>query len=258
MYKRYFTITSKTGDPFLESYVTNLLQNSPELRDSVLNYYKRLGYSKKRYQQLIDFLSSTHCVCDVSTFSISKLLVDWEIPNRSTIVDEIVKVATQFLKREKSKSQFISTIWLLAKYGSEKDLFSAIWSYREIWESSSFLARQIAALMPILREDREHSFRIENIFIETGHLDAIRVLKNLEVLREKGVSKDFNMYLSQRNQGVYPLQKFLILIDILNSNAIKLSIKQELKARLLDKKIITDRIYIHKLNKIDCLSDTSR
>ncbi|RUS99571.1 hypothetical protein DSM107003_01550 [Trichormus variabilis SAG 1403-4b] len=251
VYKRYFTISAKTRDNFLERYVPEILINQPDLRDSVFTNYRKFGYSKKRFIQLINFFISEHCMCDITVFSVAKLLVSWNIPLKSKSIIELIQVTHERMIKLPSSASFVASLWILAKYGNESELFSLLCTHQTVWENSSFLARQVAAIIPILRTNINHGYKIKQLLVEIGHIDAIRVMNNLEYLRDNNkLDKDIIMYLSQGNQGIYPLSKFLIVFDILNSQRIESSVRQKLKDQLL-KEVISDSIYINKLAKIE-------
>jgi len=140
----------------------------------------------------------------------------------------------------------------MAKYASDDDLYSIVWSNKRIWESSGFLARQVAALQPIFRSNPNYSNNIEKTFMSTGHLDALRILKNFDEIRSQyKLSKDLNLYLSSKNKGRYQIYKFILLVDVLNSSQIRVESRIELKTRLIHDKIITDPVYIHKLDSVN-------
>jgi hypothetical protein len=87
--------------------------------------------------------------------------------------------------------------------------------------------------------------------MSTGHLDALRVLKNLDEIRSQyELPKDLNLYLSTQNKGRYQIYKFLLLINVLSSSQMRAETRMELRARLIREEIITDPVYICKLNAI--------
>jgi hypothetical protein len=250
VYKRYFTLAGKTNSTFLESYTPEILRNSPGIRDSAFLYYSRLGYSRKRFKHLLDFFLTHDCSCDVTVFSVVKVLTAWEIPSKSKAISEVIDAAKTRVRQFPSSADFIAALWLLAKYSAANELFSEIWSHRSLWESSDFASRQVACVTPLLQQEKEHSQEIERIFIEAGRLQAIRVMNNINLLRSSNNitsnNNPLNMYLTQKNSGVYPLSKFLILIAILQSHETSLGSRMSLKEDVVVK-AITDQIYIKTL-----------
>ena len=254
VYKRYFTLAGKTESTFLESYVPNIIRDSPEIRESAFLYYSSIGYSRKRFKQLIDFFLTQDCFCDVTIFSVARILTAWEISHRSKSIREVIDAAKNRLKHFQSPASFVAALWILSKYSSESDLFSIIWSNRTFWESSDFASRQVACVTPILNQNKQHSQKIEKLFIETGRLQAIRVVESINLLRNSAtISKDLSMYLTQKNRGIYPLSKFLILISVLQSPNIPLEIQRNLKEKIMSD-IITDQVYLKTLRAIEYAS----
>jgi hypothetical protein len=245
VYKRYFTVSGKTKDRFLEKYVPELLQNSPDLRTNILRYYSSLGANKKRFDNLRDFLQGQHCLDDVSAFSVAKLLTEWVISPRSPIKKEIVALAIAIAGR--SSSHLVSSIWLLAKYGSSMELCQVLGATTGIWKHSSFLSRQIAAAMPKIRIPKGEF--LEKSFAETGQLDSLRILYNLNEMRSKPLSKADRLYLLHNSSNdLYPLSKFLIAVDILTYEEVDPLIRQTLKDELLAR--IKDPIYLQDLSRL--------
>lgn len=245
VYKRYFTVSAKTKDRFLEKYVPDLLQCSPDLRANILRYYGSLGANKKRFNNLRDFLQGQHCLDDVSAFSVAKLITEWVISPRSPIRREIVALAIVIAGR--SSSHLVSSIWLLAKYGSSTELCQVLDSTISMWKHSSFLSRQIAAVLPKIRRLKGDS--LEKIFAETGQLESLRILYNLNEIRSKSLSKADRLYISHHSSNdLYPLSKFLIAIDILTCEKVDPLVRQTLKDELTAR--IKDPIYLRDLSRL--------
>ncbi|WP_223294411.1 RNA-directed DNA polymerase [Geitlerinema sp. PCC 7407] len=245
VYKRYFTISCKTKDEFLEEYVPDLLESSPGLRENILRYYASLGVSEKRFHHLENFLESYHCLDDVAPFSVAKLLVEWKITPNSLIKNKIVSLAIKISNR--SSSHLLSSIWLLAKYGSESELCKILDANVNVWKYSGFLSRQVAATIPRIRDSKYKD--MEKIFSETGQLESLRILYNLNEIRARPLSKGDILYiLHQSKSELYPLSKFLILIDILNSETIDSLNLKSLKNELLNR--IKDPIYLWYLQNL--------
>jgi hypothetical protein len=245
VYKRFFTISGKTKDNFLEAYVPELLQNSPDLRASILRYYNNLGANTKRFKHLKNFMESQHCLDDVAIFSAAKLLTDWQVSPRSIIRRMIVELAISI--SQVSSAHLVSSIWLLSKYGTSIELSLILDNTENIWKHSGFLCRQVAATMPRIR-DVKGNF-LEKTFAETGQIESLRILYNLNDIRTKIFSKPDRLYIMHNSKNsYYPLSKFLIALDILNCQDVDCLSRQTLRDELVAR--IQDPIYIQKIKRI--------
>ncbi|MDJ0568951.1 MAG: RNA-directed DNA polymerase [Pleurocapsa sp. MO_192.B19] len=247
IYARYFTISCKTKDIYLEKYVPDLLDNHPGLRNNIYRYYTNLGYNKKRFNHLIAFFKGYHCSDDSSIFATAKVFVDWQIKAGSARRQDLVNLAFETVA--KSLPNFIASLWLLAKYGSGEELFTLVENNINKWHHSNFLSRQVAAIVPKVRKDKIDF--LKRTFTEHGQVDSLRVIENLDELRNnQSLSKDVLLYLKHGSDPikVYPLAKFLIVIDILNNQTLDSSIRQQLRNEVVTR--INDPVYIKEINCI--------
>ena len=247
VYARYFTISSKTKDTFLEKYVPSLLDNSPGLRNNIFRYYTELGYSKKRFNHLVTFFESSHCSDDNSIFATAKVFVDWEIQAGSAKRQDLVKLA--FDTAATSVPNFIASLWLLAKYGSSEEISTLIESNISRWQHSNFLSRQIAATLPKIRECKVNF--LTKTFTDNGQVDSLRIIENLDQLRNHpSLPKDVLLYLKHgiKPIKVYPLAKFLIVIDILKNQTLDSDLRQKLRDEILIR--INDPLYVKEIKSV--------
>lgn len=246
VYKRFFTLASKVNHPFLEEKVEGLLNNSPKLRMSIFYYYKSLGYSKKRLQHILNFVSYKYINEDISLFNAAKLIVDWDAPRTGKMHDKIIK---EFLKkRSTSDIGFLSSLWIITKYGTEKELTKLIYDRVETWRNSSFLSRQVASVMPRINKNETYNKTV-NTFVNSGQTEALSVIRNLEEFRNKSnINSADSKYLSVGLRKVYPLEKYLLLMNILVKGKLNSNKKQELINSVLQ--ITSDPTYTFKLKHI--------
>ena len=248
VYARYFTICSKTKDRFLEKYVPSLLNDSPGLRNNIYRYYSNLGFNQTRYNHLSNFFESRHCSDDSSIFATTKVFVDWEIQTGKIRRENFVNLALNTVDR--SLANFSAGLWLLAKYGHSEELSAFVEDNVFRWKHSSFLSRQVAAVLPKIRDNKVDY--LKKVFTDHGRIDSLRIIENLDRLRTNNpLSKANLLYLEHGTQPVkvYPLTKFLIVIDILNNTHLNSSIRIELRDRII--KRINDPLYLKVINIIE-------
>lgn len=146
-----------------------------------------------------------------------------------------------------SSAHLVSSIWLLSKYGDAEELSSLLTNTMHVWKHSSFLSRQVAATMPKIRTLRGEF--LEKTFAETGQLDSLRILYNLNDMRTKALSKADRLYMLNNSKNTYyPLSKFLISLDILGCQSTDTTSRKLLRDELIER--IQDPIYIQNIERI--------
>jgi hypothetical protein len=241
--KRYFTLATEMKEPFLVKYVPGFLCNSPDLRTKIFKYYSELGFSKKRFNQLIDFFIGADCIDDISVLYTVKTLTEWRIPCKSIYRTKLVEIGQSIAS--KSQAYFIASLWLLSKYASSEKLATTLSVNKDMWNNSEIVSRQVAAVSPRILRINSASTLIQNQFTEHGQLEALRVISHLNELRKRSTfSADELSYLLPYSGASkhYPLNKFLIMLNIISNP----SLQEGSKSKLLEKinERILDPIYL--------------
>lgn len=232
---RYFSVFTELKDPYLEKCVPELLDDTPALRGKIFYYYLILGFSETRLNHILNYINGEHCIDDVSAFAAIKLLVDWDIPHDYTaLLKNVINSSTS----SKTQSHFIGSLWLGSKYDTRSHLYTHIMNNKDLWKRDSFVARQVAATMPILQVIPEYKSRIIENLADSAQLDALRVIYNLKQLSfQQNLSKEDNAYLMHKHNLAYPLPKFLLSLHYILSP----------KLNVIDK----SKLYDHFINCVD-------
>jgi len=250
--KRFFTIFGRLDSSWLEGKVPELIENLPQLRDSIFRYYSKLGASKKRFSQIKSFLASDHVVDDVSIFMAAKTLIDWKVKPTSRPISHIGDLGKQLSERKytrRSDIYFISALWLLAKYSNAESLCECIVENKSLWRVSSYLSRQVAALYPVIKQESCFN-EVYSELIHYGQTEALNVILNLkEIEGMSQLPKDIEMYVlhGAKKVIIYPFQKMILLNSIFASQ-ISTTSKNNLYNKLVTR--INDPLYQHQLSKL--------
>jgi len=140
-----------------------------------------------------------------------------------------------------------SATWLLAKYGTEGELYRFQSSAATVWTRSAWAARQIAAGTPLLSSS--DSSAIRDKIIGSGLTEALRVLASLDQLRSLlSVDRKMRSYLlrAASKGNPYPLQKVIIARVVLHSK-IDRATRSKLRANLLS--LVSDPCYVSLLRR---------
>lgn len=253
--KRYFTLFGLLGDTRLERDVPWLLDNVPGLRGSICRYYTLLGPSKRRLQQLKEFLLSGRCLDDASLFEAVRTLGAWkgqvQGPRRDAMIS-LVQVISKLGSRSLTSTGLTvagvsSAVWLLAKYGRPQEIADFLKSSEPLWTRSSWAARQVAAVTPLLLEADRHS--VETRIVQSGLVEALRVLASLgQLSRISTLDAQLRSYLLHPPTAgyPYPLEKAIVARVVLRSRLDKFA-RNELRTSLI--KLIPDPCYLSILRR---------
>lgn len=247
IYKRYFTEFGAIGDAHLVRNAPIVLDELPQVRASALRYYATLGPSRQRFEHISTFLKGDHIVDDISVFQAAKVLVDWNIGERSVFRREIVDLSweiTDRFFRNKSEVFYIAALWMLSKYGSKSDMERVVFRNENIWKVSNYLSRQVAAATARIWQSEDLIERVLAVFHQHAQTDAVNVILNLREIGSSDVlTQQTTGYMLHGNKmmTVYPLQKYLILMVLLQSPNLSNSVREQFCQKLFQR--IPDRIY---------------
>ncbi len=246
--QRYFSLFGLMNDNYLDKYVPDLLRDRPSVRNSIIRYYHSVRPNKQRFGYLRDFFISNHCEDDASLFAIAKTFVDWKLPSGSLLRKEIVNMALETANL--TATNFIASLWMLAKYGEAEDLFKIIHNNSKVWRHSNFISRQVASVVPLLRKNESELNKILSIFRETGQVEAFRILVSYNEKRRRPLMSADRLYLLHGSGEIdfYPLSKFLIAYNWLTNKELSETDREAFRQTLIDR--IPDPLYKYKLKSI--------
>ena len=241
--KRYFSIASEGQDTFLEPLVPDLLQEFPGILPAILKYYRTLGWSRKREDNLIAFVRS--CADDAGVAGVADLLVSWPL-----------NYAVSYLKRMRSlietlpletRSDFLFSLRLAVKFLSQNQLEQFLRGSIEIWRSDPWLGRQVAGSWPRLNAAAREM--LSGVVRSYGLFSAYEVIENFQQLSfdtKKNRNKVKPFLLAPKNQGIFTLPKLLISLAAIETTSSAIQ-RQELVHDLLERH--SDSIYRYYIIK---------
>ncbi len=257
IYKRYFTIFGRLRVGGMERDVPLLLNEVPALREPICRYYTQLGPSRTRLRHLADFLTPEKCLDDISLFAIVRVLVAWigQIRGfRKSFIVNLVPIISRLGSEPLAGTNMTvcgvsSAIWLLAKYGTVDQLARFLEASKEVWTRSSWAARQVAAITPLLHEPTRNQIRGE--IRQSGLHEGLRVLASLEQLSSATIlSNQLRRYLlhPHTRDNPYPLGK-AILARVLLHGRLPNTHRVELRRSLLQ--LVDDPCYLSIIRRRD-------
>ncbi|MDE0536105.1 hypothetical protein, partial [Tenacibaculum sp. L6] len=138
-------------------------------------------------------------------------------------------------------------LWFKAKYNHPEDLYKFIDKYKNLWQTDTFLRRQVTAILSRLLIT--NSVKVEKLLynqISSGITNTVTLANQILSFSDFERSNSrLNFYLFPENkQKIYPLSKFLVLCSVLNSEKIRTN--KEIKEKV--KKSISDPYYLRWLD----------
>lgn len=231
--KRYFNIAGHLKDSHMDKYVPNLLESTPDLRETIFRYYINIGWSKEREEIITNYLYKA--VDDVSFLKAISVLLKWQPKSLISYSIRMQKLTFDFSKSNNSTT-FIGSLWIIAKFGNDFQIDSFLTRTIDIWKSNDWLARQVASIWPRLRllKTKENIINTINTF---GLKSARSVIENFTYLSSQVeiYTKKVKPYIYALNKDDdYTLPKLLICLSLLQ-NSLPFDLKKEIKKEITKK-----------------------
>lgn len=247
--KRYITTYSKLYSKSLLNILTEKYIAYPGLRSYFLMYLSNVGYLKKSSEIVIKILSTIDIFDDLSLYQLCNLVTRWEIPvneNSKKFLAEFENKITTFSFKRKLPSDFYCVLWFKMKYNHPDELYRFVDKYKNLWQTDSFLRRQVTASFSRLLISNIKVKELLNSQISSGITNTVTLANQILHFSKLGnTNKLLNPYLfPKKKPKVYPLSKFLVLCSVLNSENVRTN--KEIKIKILEN--ISDPYYLKWLD----------
>ena len=225
--KRYITAFGKMESLKLLSEITEIYLSFPGLRPNLLIYLSKIGYKKRTAEKVEKILAQLDVFDDVSLYQICFLITSWEIPESDDSKIFIKKVEEHILAasfKSKNPADFYSVLWFKAKYNHPEELLGFIKKYQNLWQSESFLRRQVTAVLGrLMITNNKEVDALLYTQISSGINNTVSLAN--QILQFSTIDKldaKLRFYLfPEKRQRPYPLPKFIVLCSLLNSEEIR-------------------------------------
>ncbi|MEL7005182.1 MAG: RNA-directed DNA polymerase [Bacteroidota bacterium] len=227
--KRYITTFSRLESRKLVPSLEELYKKYPGIRNNLMNYLSRIGYSKPSAQKVVRILQEIKLYDDISLFNICRLLTKWKIPDNDhgkEIINSCEEEIISFSKSRKNPFDFYCLLWFKTKYSHPIELFDFIKKYDFIWKSTPFLRRQVISILGriyTLRKDEIN--QMLDMQISTSESQVVSVANSIKMFSEaESLEEKVRLYLFPQGEyqhRIYPLSKFVVLCSFLNSEKVR-------------------------------------
>ena len=225
--KRYITAFGKIESTKLLTEITKVYLNYPGLRPNLLIYLSKIGYKKQTAKKVEEILLAIDIFDDISLYQICALITSWEVPINNDTKDFLGRIDDHLVGasfKSKNPADFYSVLWFKAKYDHPEELLKFIKKYQNLWQSDSFLRRQVTAVMGRLLIT--NSKEVDSLLytqISSGITNTVSLAN--QILQFSDIQKldgKLRFYLfPKKPQRPYPLSKFIVLCSVLNSEKIR-------------------------------------
>lgn len=225
--KRYITAFGKMGSTKLLTEISEVYLSYPGLRTNLLYYLSKIGYRKKTAEKVLEILSNIDIFDDVSLYQICSLVTSWEIPvseSGKAFLSSMNSALIDAAFKRKNPADFYSLLWFKAKYDHAEELLSFIKKYQNLWQTDSFLRRQVTAVMGRLLVTNHKE--VESLLytqISSGIAGTVSLANQIQRFSKlEALDGKMRFYLFPKSvQNPYPLPKFIVLCSVLNSDKIR-------------------------------------
>jgi hypothetical protein len=225
--KRYITAFGKLESTKLLTEITKIYLNYPGLRPNLLIYLSKIGYKKQTAKKVEEILSAMDIFDDISLYQICVLITSWEVLINNDTKDFLSRIDNHLVEasfKNKNPADFYSVLWFKVKYDHPEELLKFIQKYQNLWQSDSFLRRQVTAVMGRLMIT--NSKEVDSLLytqVSSGITNTVALANQiLHFSKIEKLDEKLRFYLfPQKPQRPYPLPKFLVLCSILNSEKVR-------------------------------------
>ncbi|MNO98996.1 hypothetical protein D3C76_907580 [compost metagenome] len=175
-------------------------------------------------------------------YQLCYLLTQWEIPTNDEarkFLKEFEEHITKFSFERKLPSDFYCLLWFKAKYNHPEDLLKFVVKYKNLWQTDTFLRRQVTATISrLLITNSKISEDILSSQISSGVPNTVTLASQIMMFKDlEKLDNKLIFYLFPKSiQRIYPLGKFLVLCSVLNSEKIRNDkvVREKIKTHIKD------------------------
>src|SRR5436190_3797713 len=225
--KRYITTYGKLKCKLLIPLVEKMYIAHPGLRPNIIMYLADVGYSKTTSAAVLAILRAISVFDDISLYQLCELVTKWRVPREAEAAEFLKSFEehiVHFSFKRKEPSDFYSVLWFKAKYNHPEDLNRFLVRYQNIWQTDSFLRRQVTSVLS--RVYTVNPVRVSELLmtqISSGASSTVSVANQIvQFSNLERIDTKMDMYLFPKHvQSPYPLPKFLVLCSVLNAPLVR-------------------------------------
>ena len=228
--KRSLNLAAKIDVHIPADQVSTIIHLRPNLREEAFRYATRVSFSTQYVAVLLKFIASSDIVDDASALMFAYKLVELRAP---TVLRErklICETAKWMLKRERREIWVYAALWILSKYGTQRQLMAAIDATYPVWQSDYYLGRLVASLECMIPSRNLPKYR--GLIRASRNPGASEVSAFYDdIITEPNTTKGIIRFLraNNRNPNKISHPKWIVLLHVLDSPVVSSATKDMLK-----------------------------
>ncbi|XOJ00370.1 RNA-directed DNA polymerase [Paenibacillus polymyxa] len=248
--KRYITAFGRLQSTKLLSDLPSIYAEYPNLRSNLNIYLSIIGYTKTSSEKVLEIIKTIDIFDDISMYQLCFLITQWEIPTdeeAKKFLKEFETQITNFTFSRKVASDFYCLLWFKAKYNHPEELLKFVTKYKNLWQTETFLRRQVTAIISrFLTTNEKSGEALIASQMSSGVSNTVTLASQILFFRDlEKLEGKMLLYLFPTSiQRPYPLPKFLVLCSVLNSEKIRSD--EYVKEKIIS--YITDPYYLKWLD----------
>jgi hypothetical protein len=197
-----------------------ILNLRPNLREEIMRYASRVQHGPQYIPSLLQFIRSPDVVDDASALMFAYKLVEMRASKIFKERKEIAATAMWMLKHERKDVWAYAAFWLLSKYGTPRQVMTAIDASYGIWQSDYYLGRLVASLACIIpRRNEAHYNGLLKASRNVGAAEVVAFYDDIrnEATTTAGIFKFLRAV--NKNPNKISHAKLIVLLHVLDSPA---------------------------------------
>ncbi len=251
--KRLLNYAADYGLEIGKSTIQRFLRMRPSVREEVFRYVSRIGGGEKYLGDLTDYIGSGLVVDDASALLFAYAVVEMRIPKKAKARKILAKTALELCKNSRAGAWIYAGLWILSKFGTERQIWDAICATYRVWQPDYRLGRVVGGLESVLVKQNEN---LRELIRSSRNLGAAEVIEFFDAIRlDPKKANAIWSYIAAINPS-YPLRithaKWIVVLSVLRSSVVPLTQRQKL--RNIHWSALSDHHYAVKVRAVTALT----
>lgn len=219
-----------------------ILNLRPNLREEITRYASISQHGQRYIPSLLRFIRSPDVVDDASALVLAYKLVEMRLPKVVKERKQIADTAIWMLGHERKDVWAYAGLWLLSKFGTQRQLMDAVDKSYPVWQADYYLGRLVASLACMI--PRKNQTRYSGLLKASRNMGAAEVVAFYDDIRDDaktaaGIFRFLRAVNGTPNKISHA--KWIVLLHVLDSPAADKKLQTNLKT--IHSLALTDRYY---------------
>jgi len=228
--KRLINLAARIDCPIPNGTIRDILKLRPTVREQTFNYVRTVSNAPTYVPVLLEFINSPEIVDDGCALMFAYCLVEMRMTKALRERKAISAFALRMPNKKQTEIWTYAALWLLSKYGTQRQIIDLVADSYVIWRSDYALARLVSALAPIITTSKA---RFEGFLNNSRNSGAVEVRAFYgDIDADQRTQQSISSFLRASNPS-FPNRithaKWLVLMQVLKSPITPQVAKQRLQ-----------------------------